>query len=362
MLKTKLLILGLSLSLGGCAELLAGFTGTSTTPKGCKAGGECRTVEEVKVARKNNDFKALSEICLTKTSGTKTATKDAACIAAAEVLAEKGDVAKLQEICDGQKHKHKYQDWRKRFKACEAAGAAKSNESVKAIEEATCETLIQTFTEHKSKLTKRVLGDDKRRANLHKAGAKMAKCGHWDFIIEEMAHWGQNKSGMGYALITAMAGDGTDWPAQFLAHAKRKGGKPFAFEHAFFFLSHYFDYLVDSGKTDCKPYIAVAANVPDKPFGPFNWYFRKTGCKAAASVIAKRLGADYPKARSGACESLGLLGNKKAHLALVERLAKTDPFFWLKKKDDEGRLLAQPIKIYDVRNECALAANKLATK
>ena len=26
------------------------------------------------------------------------------------------------------------------------------------------------------------------------------------------------------------------------------------------------------------------------------------------------------------------------------------------------RLLAQPIKIYDVRNECALAANKLATK
>lgn len=40
-------------------------------------------------------------------------------------------------------------------------------------------------------------------------------------------------------------------------------------------------------------------------------------------------------------------------------MAKDDPYFWLKEKNDDGVPYLQPIKVYDVREECAKAAMNL---
>ncbi len=349
----KLTILMLIVSTSGCAGLANAIL--DPKPEGCERGkGECRTMKDVEAAKKKKDFKALSHICMIKGKVTLHETRIAACHAGVAVLVQKGDVAELEKICR-QWSDEPYKRWldakstptgTKRRSACRVLRELKSADGTKAFDEASCDNMIEVFRKYEKSLTDTA-------ANLARAGSKLAKCGHWDHIIEELAYRGRNKSGKGYKLIVEMAKGGTDWEAQVLAYAKRKGGgQVFTTEYAYFFLSHFADYLVESGKTNCKPYIKVAARTPDIPFRALNWYFRKTNCTAAAQVIAKRLASDRADVREGACKSLGLLGSKRKHLKKVRLLARTDPYYRVQGLN----------KVYDVRNACAAAANKLALK
>ena len=47
------------------------------------------------------------------------------------------------------------------------------------------------------------------------------------------------------------------------------------------------------------------------------------------------------------------------HIHREHGVLRDDPYFWLKEKDDDGNPYLQPIKVYDVRDECARAAIRL---
>ena len=355
-MKTRMMLavaLTASISLGGCAGLLSAIGGDGATSG--------KTMEDVEAAKGN--FQVLSDTCLGKDGTKNIKVLDAACLAATDALKEKGDVATLTEICEGQKRESPYWSWRQRDAACKAKGLAMAGAAGKGLDTATCETIEGFWKANYKALTdEHSLGDEAAKANFVKGGKKLAECGKWDYVIEQMAHWGQNDKGMGYHLIEAMGTSGTDWEKQVIAYADRKGSQVFTFEHANYFLSHLVDYLVNHEKMNCKPYIAIAEKTPDAAFGPFNWYFRKTMCDEAAEIISKRLTSDSHKLRGGACTSLGLLGTKKKHLKKLSLLAKKDAYYWLKEKDSEGRTLIPPVKVYDVRTQCAEAANKLELK
>lgn len=346
-----------ALTATGCGSILGELSGGS---KSKRAGST-----EIHAAREKKDVQALTDICTLKREPSTSQDRTEACNFAMDLMIEKNDVAAITEICDNHDKGEKYHGWRNAGRSCDFIRNQAGDASLADLRKAGCDEIIGAFGEARDHIGSGALTDQRSvEGDFVSTGSKMAKCGHWDFLIEEMAHWGQDKKGLGYALIAALASNGVDWRAQFLAYVERKSsGELFTGKQGQFFLRHYTDYLVDRGQVGgCEAYVPVADRVPDASFGPLNWYFRKSGCKAAADVIARRLSSDQHETREGACTSLGLLGTSAKHLSKVKLLAGNDPYYWLKKEDDKGRALIPPVKVYDVRDACAAAANKLTLR
>lgn len=348
----------LSLTSVGCAAL--GIGGGGTGGGGKKLYGN-NTMNE---ARDNRDMKTLSDMCMLKVKTQGSQVRRDACESAVEFMIEDKDFATLSSICKGlipgQTPEPGYEKWQYRSKACEAVRLRKGSAETEELAQASCANIEQRYKAAATNLATMSMTDKKGASKVFlAAGKKAAECGKWDFIINEMAHHGNDSKGMGYALITTLGADGTDWVKQFWAYVKRKGSAPaFSGKQGQYFLIHYATFLIKSGKTDkCESYIPVAAKLEDMVFGPLNYFFRETNCKKAASTVAKRLSSDRYKTRMFACKTLGKIGLKKYRKKLA-KLGKSDPYFHLRTKDDRGNLYLKPIKIYSVRNECAKQANK----
>lgn len=336
----------------GCSALLGGRPIVNNKPK--KYGSN-----EMNEAKRDKDLKTLEDMCMLRVDVSGPTPRRKACEAANELLTEREEYAKLAEICQLSNKGEKYEKWADRRKACEVSNERQGGEVIAELKKADCGKVTAAFDKARSAVSN--LDKERRKDLLVRVAKKLVKCNHWAFYIEKVAHWGANKKGAGYATIAALAADGVDWEKQFFAYVKSKGnGELFTGKEGQYFLGHFTDYLVDNGKTRrCADYVPVADRVPDASFGPLNWFFRKAKCKRAVAVIAKRLKSDRPKTRAGACRSLGLLGSRRKHKRRLVQLAKTDPYYWLKKKDERGRVFVRPIKVYDVRDACAAAANKL---
>jgi len=338
-------VLGGAVALGGCPALV-------------KHNKKVYGNNELAAAKQQQDVPLLSDMCTMQVTVSGPSVRMQACDTAIEILVANKDGQTLADICNLKNPGEKYEKWGSRGRACGYTMDNAAEDEVKALEAADCDTIKDAFTKASTGLAKRPNED------FVAVGRKLASCKYWPFIIEKAAHWGQDKKGPGYALIAALADDGVDWEETFFAYVAQAGSGPlFSDTYGRYFLDHYTEFLVDNNKVGrCKDYIPVAARVDDTSFGPLNWYFRKSNCTAAADTIATRLASDRVKTRIGACESLGLLGTKKKHGGKVEVIAKNDPFYSLLSEDGQGRIYDPPLKIYEVRDACAAALNKLSVK
>lgn len=308
-------------------------------------------------ARKKGDTKLLSAMCM-QTVKAKVSVHEA-CNHAMDLFIEQNDHATLAEICTLKNPGEKYEKWFTRTKACNHTQNHKGSQDIQVLLDADCATLESAFDDAAGALGG--LKSQREANDAFKAVAKKAvECKKITWMIERVNHWGSTSKEMGYASIEAAAQAGVEWEETFFKYVAAQGqGELLGGREGQYFLTHYLTYLIDNGMTKrCEDYIPVAERVEDSSFGPINWYFRETNCKAAADVIAKRMTSPNHRTRRFACKSLGHLGAKK-HKRQITRLANNDPYFWLKEKDEKGNLYLQPIKVYDVRDECAAAANRL---
>jgi len=348
------LVATLSLVIGGCG--IFGSTGGGT-------GSSNFGNNEYVAAKKAGDVQTLSDACRLKLKPATSSVRSKSCRTAMDILIANNDLKTLGDICNLKGKGEAYEKWTYRETACAKVRKDAGAKDLEALEAADCGGMIAAWeTARKALAAEASANKGQSKERFARLGKKMAKCGHWDFLVEKVTHWGSNESGMGYAAIKAIGDDGADWEQQFFAYVKRKGDGPlFEGKPGVYFLGHYVDYLKNHGKmAKCNTdYIPVADRVGDTSFGPFSWYFRTTKCKKAAKIVAKRLKSDRHQNRIGACKTLGVIGSKRKHRKSLANLGKTDPYFWLKKKDRDGNLLITPIKMYDVRTVCMQAANKL---
>lgn len=315
------------------------------------------TMEEVNKAKAAKDHEALEKLCLDRKRKFQRKPKDTlkeSCQAAIAILVENQDVDRLDKICHT---RGKYAKWPWARQACKAKATIKANAGAAALKTATCKTLEGIWDKSKRTLTNAYNTTvESRNAAFQGAAFHFIKCGRWDYVWENMVHWG-GKKGLGSTLLDAMHNKGIDVEKQMFAYLKRHKSNPFAFEHGGFALAHYVSFLKTHNKMErCKAYIPYVDKMSDAVFGNFNWYFRESNCKAAVRIVPRRLASDRVKTRIGACQTLGKLGNKK-HIRKVKVLAKRDPHFKLQTKRVGGKTFA--VKVYPVRDACNAALTKL---
>ncbi len=284
------------------------------------------------------DARSANKTVAAKQEGPKTAVED---------VAKAGDLQQLHKICWG--------------KAAGDVQTACDEQRRVALEtfkrEATCDNVVEVWRKYEEYLTDDFrYGEKQASKNVSVAGVKLASCGKTDFVFEKLVHRGSAK-GSGEQLLFAMDAAGIDVEAKLLEYMKAHKSSLFTFEHAGHALDHLTTYLHTKRKFErCTEYFPYAKVLDDKNFGAFNWFFRKANCKGAEKLAAKRLTSDRASTRSGACMTLGQLGNK-SHLRKVNILAKTDPYMKVEKKARDGRLWE--VETWPVRQSCKAAAGKI---
>ena len=342
---------GALLATGGCGDLqeIIRAQGMAKPDKPTEA--------DVTEASAQGDYEKLKGICQ---GGGDYRILNKACIAAAEVLGERKDLATLTAICKEGGQGEAYERWRERQVACKQKARIEQGVAGEKVAAAGCEQLVETYEQQRDALTSSELKKQQRNANLLQAGLRLVACDKWDYIWEHVAHYGQDSSGMGHQLLLGLHQAGHDIAAQMLAYLKRHASKPLDIEHAYYVGSHFVDFLLLHGDPKkCKAYFPYVKKLSDDGFRPFNWYFRKVECRGAEQLALPRLASRHVGTRSGACRTLGVLGKRK-HLAKVERLAKTDPVYQEREVERQGRIWL--VKDYPVRDVCAEAANQIAIR
>lgn len=205
-----MLVLSCVVFLSGCAGMAKFMDGLTPQPI---------TMQEVDDAREKKDAATLKQLCLEQKRKSSVAIADASCAGAVEVLAEQGNEAELDAICEG---KGEYTRWRYNRKACQAKEALGAHAKVKVLAGATCENVISLWETHKKEVTAH-FGTTKaaRDAVFQSTALRMIECGSWDYVWEKMVHWGNSNKGLGAELLRVLDTKGYDLETEMLAYLKR---------------------------------------------------------------------------------------------------------------------------------------------
>jgi len=351
-----LAVLGLLASVSvvgtGCAVLNSVMGGS---------GSDKVTQADVDAAVAAKDATKLQQICSGKTQRPvkNQYVSQSACEEEIKLRIEEKNYARLKEICETNNTGEWRGDPATRMKACDAGQDRSVSEAREAVLAASCSDLPTTFAAKKNKLFQFGGKSNAMREGRElfvKLGLKAAECQKWDFIIEQLMHWGE-AGGYGEVVTRTMFEKIPDFEDKVLAYMSAHMSDAGAFEHSDYAFDHYVTILDERHMfKNCKKYFPYAAKVPDRTWQMFNWYFRQAKCKGAEKLAVKRLGSDRASTRQGACKTIALLGNKRKHLKLLKRLATSDPFYVLHKDTIPAW------KEYKVRDTCAKAANQLSFK
>lgn len=331
--------------MSGCATLMKGLGMEDAVTK-----------DEVDAAKAKGDYAQAKDLCLQKERKQKKS--GYACGSFLEMAIERKDITVLRAICTNQGdygaisfYGTKYS---RREHVCPAVRTVDRAAKGQVILNAPCETLQADWEKHASNFV-----SEEDPSNLQKAAERFIECQNWDFVLEQIGHWGEKKGG-GALLFHYLASKGHDMEAQMLAYMKRHTSNPFAFKDAWYIADKYTDYLHSEGKySRCKEYIPYTKKMGDKAWGSFNWYSRKANCASVINTIKKRLSSDSSDARIGACKTYGTFGKRK-HLRLLKALVQTDPTYVLKTVERSDGFYK--VKEYPVRDACRAAMGKIQVR
>ena len=269
-----------------------------------------------------------------------------------EVAKNNEDLAALTQYCDKKfkKDNGKKLHYSAVSKACKHRHTVGVTVATREIDAATCETLKATWIKHKS-----ILGSSSSQGALKKIfpaiATRLAKCGDYDYVFQDMIHWGQHVAGaVGRRALEAMDKAGLPVENAYISWLKKQSSAPYDHKLGPYALDHYLNWrLAKGGDIDCGQYV--------KPWSIFDgpeemaWiyvFYRGTKCKASADWVTKGLVSPRAKTRHRACKTLGLVGNK-SHTKNMSVLAKSDGTFKIVRYN----------KVYWVRDMCQQAVGQI---
>ncbi|GEM_PF-2564898 len=246
------------------------------------------------------------------------------------------DMALLQDVCDGKRRVRYDSDRSRACKHIKQQSATKG----------TCDDAVARYK-----------GAPKNQKLVESFAREFAKCGHFTEIFEMLAHYG---NGRYQRAIGMLAKEGVPMKKQWVKYMRtHKGRRFFAMggATAHYGLQHIGNWLVAKGHTDlCKDYIAAATGASTVAQVWVMPYLKDAKCKGGAALVSGLLTADKANHRKWACQTLGVIGGKRAAKKMAV-LASTDPYSVIREQRRGGRIWAT--KEFPVRAACKQAYGKI---
>ena len=317
--------------MGGCVTLRKMFTRKSKTEQ----VNERKTA--VKAAIEKKDRAGLLKACFKWPRRFQRL----GCQGVVDLAVQEGDSAALRDMC-GKKGEYSKTGknkirWNSSLDsiACQAHKAGGLVAMEKDVSSATCQTVVAICDRHASPMAKNSRPNktaETRTRVVALAAVKLAKCGKWDYLIERIVPL-EGQSEKGKRALEAVAKGGFDVEKNVLGYMRRHKQNLFKFRGASKAFEHYFDYLGSAGKhSRCGKYVPFADKMSPNDFFHFSLFSLQCGsCPGVVKIVGKRLLSSDVVDRLRACETLAKFGSKK-HLKKLKIVARTDPFFKIRKR------------------------------
>jgi hypothetical protein len=274
--------------------------------------------------------------------------KNLACGAAVGLAVEEKNLGVLNDMC---KNRGKYKRMGHWGLPCNGLVQLSLTMAGEELASVPCDAVLATWEKHKDALKRSIRVSEVMEAQaavVTSFGVKLAQCGEWDYLFENVIH-GQRPAFRGNEALAAIDKAGLDLEKEMLGYMARHKANLFTFKHAGDAIEHYFTFLGGAEKySHCSKYIPFADNIASDDFFHFNYFFRASDCSGVLKIIDKRLASDDVADRLGACATLAKFGSKR-DLKKLEIVASSDPHYKTKKR----------VKIYHVRDDCRAAIGKI---
>lgn len=254
----------------------------------------------------------------------------------------RGDTEQLRRWCDGA---NPTRDADTKDYACRRL--AKIEAPAKALE-ASCEELQAAYE----------AAPKRQRSFVEAAMRRFAECGQYEYLFEQVAHWGNR--GEGGDILAKMDADGVPVHAELVKYLETHQGRryfPGEKNTTKYALTNVRRWLVKRGHLDhCDLFVEASREATEWAQLWTLSYFDEAKCGSATRVVSTMLASDDPQARTWACDTLGIIADGSV-LKKLDLLAQTDGFSQVREERRDGRIWG--VNEYPVRKSCANAANKI---